>query len=203
MDHEAPDAPGGELRITVEAEAPVLGARPDAAPPASEETAQPPCPHRVRARDLGPTGRLLYTGALLVLIAAWPVQIIGLFIGGFLLSLGAGFAGHFPITAGLALLLGAMLTTVGVFAIGLTWKRPHRPDPVMLWLSTTGVLPTLFGTTLLGTWMDWHWAPVFTVPSALVAALLWYLRTLLGDREDCDTEPGLPPRATAFLNPAP
>lgn len=203
MDHETPAAPGGELRITVEAETPVLDARPNAAPPVPEHTGQPPCPHRVRARDLGPTGRLLYTGALLVLVIAWPVQLIGLFIGGFLLSLGMSFIGHFPVTVGLALLLGVMLTMVGVFAISLTWRRLHRPDPVMLWLSTAGVILTLFGTALLGSWMDWYWASVFTIPSALVAALLWYLRTLLGDRRDCGTEPDLPPRATAFLSTAP
>ncbi|MCD0442566.1 hypothetical protein LO763_02870 [Glycomyces sp. A-F 0318] len=197
MDHEAP---GDELRITVEAADPRSGARPNAVDPTPEHPARtPPCPHRVRLRDLGPTGRLLCAGGLLVLTAAWPVQIIGLFIGGFLLSLGAGFAGHFPITTGLALLLGAMLTSVGVFAVHLTWKRPHRPDPVMLWLSTAGAVLTLFGTVLLGRWFDWHWAAVFTVPSALVAALLWHLRTLLDDRDDCETEPDLPPRAKALL----
>lgn len=199
MDHEAP---GDEHRITVEAADPLRGVRADTpAPEPAERT--PPCPHRVRLRDLGPTGRLLYTGGLIVLTAAWPVQILELFIGGFLLSLGAGFAGHFPVTAGLALLLGAMLTTTGVFAVHLTWKRPHRPDTAMLWLSTAGAVLTLFGTALLGRWLDWHWAAAFTAPSALVAALLWHLRTLLDDRDECDTRPDLPPRAAALLKPAP
>ncbi|SDD51078.1 hypothetical protein [Glycomyces harbinensis] len=200
MDHEVP---GDEFRITVEAGDPLLDARPNAAPATSEPEPVPQCPHRVRVRDLNSTGRLLYAGGMFALVLAWPVLIVGLFIGGFLLSLGAGFAGHFPITAGLALLLGAMLTTVGVFAVNLTWKRPHRPDPVMLWLSTAGVLLTLFGTSALGRWMDWHWAPAFTIPSALIAALLWYLRTLLDDRNDCEAEPDLPPQAERFLKPLP
>ncbi|SDL35789.1 hypothetical protein SAMN05216298_3591 [Glycomyces sambucus] len=184
-----------EPRITVEPGIPRPVGKDD---PAPKETFEG-CPHRVRVRDLTPGGRILFTTGLLAVLTAGLVQLLALFAGGFLLSIGAEFNGRMPIATGLLLVLGSMFGMIGVFALVGTWRRLHRPEAPIPWLTGAGALLTLAAAILIGLWLDLPYAALAALPSAAVAAHLVHLRALLAPRETCDTDPELPAPLAEWL----
>ncbi|RRR99280.1 hypothetical protein [Glycomyces terrestris] len=197
---DEPDSapPGGDLRITVEPGIPrprgdqdQPGERPAAAPGA--------CPHRVRVRDLTPGGRVLYMTGLAAVTTAAITQLLALFLGGFLLSIGAEIGGLVPVATGGLLVLGTMLGMIGVFALVGTWRRLHRPEAPIPWLTAAGTLLTLTAAVLIGLWVEVPSLAVLALPTAAITAHLLHLRTALAPRDNCDTDPNLPPRARTWL----
>lgn len=202
---EPSDEPRDDLRITVEPGVP-RPVHPDDDPteaPGEGEAAleESSCPHRVRVRDLTTGGRLLFTVGLIVIAGAGIVQLLALFLGGFLLSIGAEISGSVPVAYGVLLVLGAMLGMIGVFALVGTWRRLHRPEAPITWLTAAGTLLTAAALLLTGTWVDFPLAAVGALPSGAVAAILIYLRAILAPRETCEDDPALPARALAWLAP--
>jgi hypothetical protein len=195
MEQENTDEQSDDLRITVEPGVPRDVDPDDEAP---QETFEG-CPHRVRLRDLTPAGKLLFTTGLLAAVLAGLVQFLALFAGGFLLSIGAEFSGT-ALIDGVLLVLGSMLGMIGVFALFGTWRRLHRPEGPIPWLTAAGTLLTLAATLLIGQWTALPLTALATLPSAAVTAHLIHLRTLLTPRETCDTTPDLPTRALAWLH---
>ncbi|GAA2268017.1 hypothetical protein GCM10009853_021610 [Glycomyces scopariae] len=191
---DAPDGTAGP-RITVEPGIPRPVGKDD---PAPKETFEG-CPHRVRVRDLTPGGRILFTTGLLAVLTAGLVQLLALFAGGFLLSIGAEFNGRMPIATGLLLVLGSMLGMIGVFALVGTWRRLHRPEAPIPWLTGAGALLTLAAAVLIGLWLDLPYTALAALPSAAIAAHLVHLRALLAPRETCDTDPELPAPLAEWL----
>jgi hypothetical protein len=125
MEQENTDEQSDDLRITVEPGVPRDVDPDDEAP---QETFEG-CPHRVRLRDLTPAGKLLFTTGLLAAVLAGLIQLLALFAGGFLLSIGAEFSGT-ALIDGVLLVLGSMLGMIGVFALFGTWRRvPKAPSP--------------------------------------------------------------------------
>ncbi|MQM27952.1 hypothetical protein [Glycomyces albidus] len=196
-----------DLRITVEPGIPrpvgphPAGPRTDPAGEAALEESSEDCRHRVRVRDLTTGGRLLYAAGLLAVAAAGAVQLLALFIGGFLLSIGAEISGTVPVVNGALLVLGAMFGMIGVFALVGTWRRLHRPEAPVAWLAIAGTLLTATALLLTGLWVDMPVAALAALPSGAVAAILVYLRAVLAPRETCDDDPALPARALAWLAP--
>ncbi|MFB9658320.1 hypothetical protein ACFQS3_18950 [Glycomyces mayteni] len=192
---EAAEAVIGE--ITVEPGAPRPGT--EAAEP-EPEPAPDVCLHRVRLRDLTPGGRALAALGLLAALLAGLLQLAALFAGGFLVSIGAEFAER-ALAEGILLILGSMFAMIGVFALPGTWRRLHRPEAPILWLTITGTLLTTAALYLLGETTALPWAAAVALPNLAVAALLAYLRTVLDPRETCDTNPALPTRSRYLRHP--
>ncbi len=202
-DLPADDLRANDLHITVEPGIPRpadLHVEPDTADLAGAAPEDfEGCPHRVRVRDLTTGGRVLFAVGLIVIVGAGIVQLLALFLGGFLLSIGAEISGTVPVVNGALLVLGSMLGMIGVFALVGTWRRLHRPEAPIAWLTAAGTLLTCAALFLIGLWVDMPVAAVGALPSGAVAAILIYLRTALAPRETCDTEPALPERARAWL----
>ncbi|GAA1693322.1 hypothetical protein GCM10009830_46430 [Glycomyces endophyticus] len=197
MEHDTTKS-SDDLQITVEAGAPRTTGPDEEPPPETRDG----CPHRVRVRDLTPGGRLLYAAALLTIALAGTVQLLALFAGGFLLSIGAEFS-RTALLDGVLLVLGSMLGMIGVFALVGTWRRLHRPEAPIAWLTAAGALLTLAATILIGQWLGLPLLALAALPTAAATAHLLHLRTLLAPRDTCDTHPDLPAPARTWLHPTP
>ncbi|MEU6250975.1 hypothetical protein [Glycomyces sp. NPDC047010] len=196
---ETPAPEGAIGEITVEPGTPGPGT--EAAQPDPEPEPGPDlCLHRVRLRDLTPGGRALVALGLLAIVLAGLVQLAALFAGGIFVTLGADFDER-ALAQGILFILGSMFGMIGVLALPGTWRRLHRPEAPILWLTVAGALLTVAAFYLIGHTAALPWAAAAVAPNLAVAALLAYLRTVLDPRETCDTNPALPNRSRYLRHP--
>lgn len=206
MDNEIPESAHHPV-VTVEAAPFAATSAPDwiapAGPAAPLVVPRAYCPHRYRFRDLRARGRLGVVGAKIAIAVNWFFVFVGIFGGMGVLIGGLTDADRPEAFAGFVMISGAVLLAVGNVALAHALEWLHRPNDVVIVLSSIGFMLFLVGTVLFVLRAEVLGLMLFALPGAFVTGTLWWFRSALYDRRTCHTHPGFSPAIRAMFKQDP
>lgn len=199
MSYEPLEAPRTDPLITVEAAPTDDSAAAEWTEPVVTRPEHHQCQHRLYFHDLNAKGRLAFAGGRAAIWSSWPVIVFGAIFG--LGGLIGGVANDNTMLAvgGLLMVCSAVLQVVGAVGLALTWKRPHRPNDVVIGFAAIGYLLFLIVVGMILAATKLVGFAFALVPFAFVLWQLISFRVNLYWSGTCRTYPGFPPAIRALL----
>jgi hypothetical protein len=150
------------------------------------------CPHRVKARDLKASNKLVFAIAAILVYASGFLGFASLpfAVAAAIVSMLKPDVKSF--IAFVALTLLTRMLIAGFFACLRVWKRLHRPDLIAFALGTIAPAAVFAIIGFMLTRGGPAWVLLFGVPPVAVMIVLWYFRAVLYPRETCANYPWLP-----------
>jgi hypothetical protein len=198
MAYEPLESSRADSLITVEP-APAADTGADWKAPVLTQTERHRCPHRLRFRDLNGKGRVKAAAAFVLIVLSWTVIAVISFFGAVAIGVGFGESRAVIAVSGLLLSCSAVLQPFGLIALARVWKRPHRPNDVVIGLAVVGFVLYLVALVLLLPSGGIIVPALGAVPLALVLRQLISFRGSLYGRDSCRTHPVFPPAILALL----